>query len=179
LPIWTATVFAGFLDPDTVAVQDFRHLVRRQKQIGAAIVRNQKTETVPVSLAGSCDELRVVADLQPALGVVAHLAIAFHGLEAADEAGGQRDGGAGGIGQRLWGKGFACFAEGFQHPFPGGDIRVEVRGKTVCRRGGSVAVIVVVGSLFQSLFASKKNVVYSSVFAERRAQKRSGSAKTI
>src|SRR5690606_14991369 len=73
----------------------------------------------------------------------------------------------------------AGLAQGIQHLLAGGDVGVEVRGEAVCWRVGSVAVIVVVGSLFQRLFASKKIVLYSSVFAERRAEKRGGSVKAI
>ncbi len=174
-----AAEFAGFLYPHAVAVQDLRHFVGRQEQVLAAFVGDQEAEAVPVSLDGAGDEVRVVADLQPSLGVVAQLAVAFHGLDAADEARGQGDRGMGGVGEGFEGQGLARLAQGVQHLLAGGDVGVEIRGETVRWRVGSVAVIVVVGSLFQRLFASKKIVLYSSVFAERRAKQRSGSAKTI
>ena len=58
---------------------------RTQEEIGAAVVGNEKAESVGMSLHGSGDEIELGDDAELALAVHQQLAVALHRLDAAEE----------------------------------------------------------------------------------------------
>ena len=82
----SAPIQTDFTHHRAIAVQHAMHLLRSQEQVVGAIVRHQKAETVrvPLHLAGNEIELADQADI--ALAIAHHLAIALHGIEAANKA---------------------------------------------------------------------------------------------
>src|SRR5690606_7850198 len=89
-----AAIFAFDLGQNSVAMQHLEHFARREKEIGPAIVAQQKTESVAVPLHTARQEFKLGIDLNLALPVDENLAVAFHGLEPPFKPDGKWHGGA-------------------------------------------------------------------------------------
>src|SRR3546814_8492280 len=64
-----AAVFARRLDQHAVAMQDLEHLARRQEQVGATVIAQQKAEAVAVPLHLASHEIELGGQQQHALAV--------------------------------------------------------------------------------------------------------------
>ncbi len=80
-----APIGAGAATRRAVAVEHLVHLARPQEQIRTAIVGDEKSETVGMSLHRSGDEIELGDDAQLALAVHQQLTVALHRGDAAEE----------------------------------------------------------------------------------------------
>src|SRR5205085_3134832 len=61
------------------------HFPRRKKDVGAAVVRNEKAEAVGMTLNRSCDEIELGGHAERALAIGHELAIALHRRDTSQE----------------------------------------------------------------------------------------------
>ncbi len=80
-----APIGAGATSRRAVAVENLVHLARPQEQVRAAVVGDEKSEPVGVTLHGSRDEVELGDDAQLAFAVHQQLTVALHRGDAAEE----------------------------------------------------------------------------------------------
>src|SRR4029450_11768964 len=80
-----APVGADLPRGDAVAMQHLVLFFRIEKQVGAAIVRYEETETVRVTLHGAGDEIELGGNAELALPIRHELPVALHGFDPADK----------------------------------------------------------------------------------------------